>query len=194
MLQIECLTTLDLISKLIYNSDYSIPDCIVGDFDSIRPEVQEYYQQKNVKLLFRYDQDYTDLEKCLYVSLERVAEYSNSNGIKNNAIFILGSAGGRVDHTFSTFSQVLKYINMYTYELKETDILLFSKSSISTYLKPGINKIVSSVSMRDNNRYYSIVPLFGETIVEIHEVEGNHKISNYLLISQEIKVWRKYTV
>ncbi len=153
-----------------------IPSCIVGDFDSIRKEVQEYYEQRNVKLLYRYDQDYTDLEKCLYFSLEKLAE-NYKNGTKSNSIIILGSSGGRMDHTFSTYSQVLKYISNYSFEMKQTDIILISKSSLSIYLKPGINKLILPVSMRGDNRDYSVIPLLEEVKVNVHEVEENIRMS-----------------
>jgi thiamine pyrophosphokinase len=175
-----------------------IPNCIVGDFDSIRSEVQDFFSKKNVKMFMKQDQDTTDLEKCLYVSLEKISEisvetdsdnynynfnkYANLNNnlndyenlcknIKKYSIVILGASGGRIDHTFSAYSQVFKYLNMYSYEFGETEILMMSKSSCSVYLKPGRNIIYLSNTMEKKNQGFSIIPLFGEGRLEIYEDE-----------------------
>lgn len=182
-----------------------IPNCIVGDFDSIRSEVQEFYSKKNVKMIMKQDQDTTDLEKCLYVSLEKTSEisveidsenynYNNYNNkytnlltnqvdiecvnknLKKFSIIILGASGGRIDHTFSAYSQVFKYLNMYSYEFKETEILMLSKSSCSIYLKPGRNIVYLSEAWEKKNQGFSIIPLFGEgklVLYEDEEIEEN---------------------
>lgn len=184
-----------------------IPHCIVGDFDSIRSEVQDYNTQKNVKMIMKQDQDTTDLEKCLYVSLEKISEISvetdsenynyNNNyninkytnllsnsidienvnkNLKKFSIIILGASGGRIDHTFSAYSQVFKYLNMYSYEFNETEILMISKSSCSVYLKHGRNIIYLSKDWEKKNQGFSIIPLFGEgklIIYEDEEIEKN---------------------
>jgi thiamine pyrophosphokinase len=169
--------------KLINTSEENIPNCIVGDFDSIRPEVQEHYNGKNVKLLHRIDQETTDLEKCLYVSLEKIGEFSCNINEENKryAIIILGSAGGRIDHTFAAYSQVYKYINNYQYELGPIEIFLISQSSVSVYLKHGLNKIVSCKNFRNKENGYSIIPLFGEINVAIREIEEDYTFSNKII-------------
>lgn len=184
-----------------------IPNCIVGDFDSIRSEVQEFYSKKSVKMFMKQNQDTTDLEKCLYVSLEKISEIQvesdsemgdfnyfsgnqkinetsyNQNDYENIkkkkkkfAIIILGASGGRIDHTFSAYSQVYKYLNMYSFEFIDTEILMMSKSSCSVYLKPGKNIVFLTKTWEKKNQGFSIIPLFGEgklTIYENEETEEN---------------------
>jgi len=184
-----------------------IPNCIVGDFDSIRSEVQEYYSKKNVKMFMKQDQDTTDLEKCLYVSLEKISEiqiendsetynynykyvsetYSNDlEVIKKNkkkySIIILGASGGRIDHTFSAYSQVFKYLNMYSFEFAETEILMMSKSSCSVYLKLGRNIVFLTKTLEKRKQGFSIIPLFGEGKLKIYENEEteNNKFGNFI--------------
>lgn len=158
-----------------------MPNWIVGDFDSIRPEVQEFYKQKGVKLLQRADQDTTDLEKCLYLSLEKISEKASNQDRtyaeeitenKKFSIILLGSSGGRIDHTYSTYSQVWKFLTSYPEELRETEVIMLSKSSCSVYLKPGQNDIIMPSKYDNKEEGYSVIPLFGEGKITVSEQEN----------------------
>jgi thiamine pyrophosphokinase len=127
-------------------------------------------------MVIKKDQDNTDLDKCLYISLEKLGvldifnDSQNANN-KKTAFIILGSSGGRIDHTFSTYHHVYKYLNLYADQLSETEIYMISKSSISVFLKNGVNVIESCDIIQNKNYGYSIIPIYGEATVNISDSE-----------------------
>ena len=42
-----------------------LPSFIMGDLDSIRPEVRSYYSEKGTVIEELEDQDHNDMEKCV---------------------------------------------------------------------------------------------------------------------------------
>lgn len=56
-----------------------VPDIIVGDLDSLRPEVARFYEGLGSEIKLRDDQDHCDFEKCL-VEVERRLSSSSPSG------------------------------------------------------------------------------------------------------------------
>lgn len=68
------------------------PDCIIGDLDSIQPEVKEYYEAKAVMFKkFPPRKDFTDIQLALDLAIEWNAD----------EIVMLGAMGKRLDHTLA---------------------------------------------------------------------------------------------
>lgn len=69
------------------------PDCIVGDFDSVRPEVIGHYRAQGGIPIHKYnpEKDATDTAIAVRKALEAGAE----------EIWFLGSTGSRLDHVLS---------------------------------------------------------------------------------------------
>lgn len=74
-----------------------IPDCIIGDLDSITQKTRHYFS--SVPVIHNPDQNSTDLEKVL--------EYLLANHFIS--AMIVGATGDRPDHTMANFSILLKY-------------------------------------------------------------------------------------
>ncbi|XP_074565411.1 thiamine pyrophosphokinase 1-like isoform X1 [Curcuma longa] len=85
------------------------PDIIRGDMDSIRPEVKEFYVNLGVKIEdASYDQDTTDLHKCVTYVCNSMDELAKSNF----CILIAGALGGRFDHEAGNINVLYKFSNI----------------------------------------------------------------------------------
>jgi len=69
-----------------------VPNCIIGDMDSIYPKVLEHYTRMEVPILkYPKRKDFTDTQLALGAADEKGAD----------SITLIGSLGGRLDHTLS---------------------------------------------------------------------------------------------
>src|SRR5215510_8577350 len=73
------------------------PDVVLGDFDSLRPGVSERLAQAAFVPVL--DQEASDLDKAIAYARERGAR----------RITLTGAGGGRMDHTLTHISLLLKY-------------------------------------------------------------------------------------
>lgn len=153
----------------------------MGDFESIKPEIKDYYVEKGAKLAFRSDLDTTDIEKAIYVALEKISESQN---IQKTAIFIIGS-GGRVDHSYSTFGSVYKYHN--DYKELNTDVFMVSCSSISMFLAPGINKLITSKVLELREEGYSLICFGSKGLLKLLETAEEGYEESAIQIEKEFK-------
>lgn len=81
------------------------PDYIIGDLDSAKTEVLDYFEEKGTKIKKSPCQDSTDLEKVLTLFQEDILtkdEYK-SHDIR---FMVLGGLGGRMDHTLTNLSHL----------------------------------------------------------------------------------------
>lgn len=139
-----------------------MPTHIVGDFDSVRAEIVEYYQvETNVPIRrFRPEKDASDTEIAVNLAVEL--------GVKK--LWILGGTGTRLDHVMANI-QVLKIAH---------------DSGVQTYLIDAYNRISlaeKEVILCERDRfgdYFSLFPFGG--IVEDISIEGaKYPLSHYRL-------------
>ncbi len=122
------------------------PDQMMGDFDSVEPEVLRYYQKLEIPSeIFPTRKDYTDSELALWAAMDL-----SKNG---DEICILGGIGSRMDHTLGNIFLLYEPL----------------KKGIKTYLMDGINEIQMlqgpcyvKVERREEQQYLSILPFLGD--------------------------------
>ncbi|XP_077240709.1 thiamine pyrophosphokinase1 isoform X2 [Tasmannia lanceolata] len=85
------------------------PDAIKGDMDSVRPEVREFYSNLGTKIVDEsYDQDTTDLHKCVAYIHDSTPNLEKSN----LCILIAGALGGRFDHEVGNINVLCRFSNI----------------------------------------------------------------------------------
>ena len=133
-------------------------------------------------MIEKQDQESCDLEKCLYIAIEKLGEledsfyFNSSKRIKKNSIIIYASNGGRIDNTLSTFHCVFKYRNNFYDQLFNSEIYMVSKRNICVFLKGGLNTIFHHKANTNSQMNYSIIALNGEGLVKV--TENNEEKSN----------------
>ncbi|GAB1600357.1 thiamin pyrophosphokinase 1-like [Argonauta hians] len=136
----------------VYNNlskeDY-IPDIITGDFDSIKPEVKEYYQLNGVDVIETPDQNETDFTKCLRIVFGLI------NHVQVERIIVLVGFQGRVDQQFANFNTLYTFRNL-GYD-KFVPIYMMSETDLVCLLRTGKNRIEVASEIRDGN--CGLIPL-----------------------------------
>jgi thiamine pyrophosphokinase len=151
-------------------------DTIIGDLDSIRPEVLELWKTRGTQIIHDKDQFSTDFTKAVrYLKTFKIpkdAEFTTPDigfregkigNIKSGAgirdIVVLGGLGGRVDQGMSTLHHLYCYQD--ERNLLPGKMFLLSSEAISFVLKPGRHRI----QVRDGSskfglgKHIGIIPL-----------------------------------
>ncbi len=98
------------------------PHFLVGDLDSVRPEVRAWVGEERV--VPRPSQDHTDLEKTLAFALEKGASQA----------VILAATGGRLDHALENLGLLGRYGSKLPCEIREEKtriVPIFSQARFS---------------------------------------------------------------
>jgi len=136
------------------------PDAIVGDLDSIREEVSEYYKDRGVNVQRCFSQDDSDLEKCL----NHLMEYCDENPLLDESyykIVITGGMGGRMDHTLNNIHIIHKFALKYGTRHHNLSVLLLDDDSVGTCILPGITQYYKAKEF-EKEKGCGIFPMLGE--------------------------------
>lgn len=148
-------------SNLIYDSFPSVrlepgispymPDSIVGDLDSLRPEVRKFFEDHGTVIHQEADQDSTDLDKSLrYYASKLTDDVDRFVAI----IGTIGSHEGRIDQFFAVIN------SMYSWRQSRLRVFSVGNESVLIVLKPGSHRI--QVPPSALNRHCGMVPMFGK--------------------------------
>ena len=79
-----------------------VPNVIIGDLDSIEPDIKEYYRKKKVEFVtYPPKKDFTDTELAIDYALK----------LKPNFITLIGFLGSRFDHSLANIFLLKKIAN-----------------------------------------------------------------------------------
>lgn len=124
-----------------------VPDVIVGDLDSLRPEVAAYYKGLGAEVKVRADQDHNDFEKCLVEVEARLsappedageteARDSDTSNACPATVVGLGAFGGRFDHEMAGMSLLHSYTSRFR------RLVLMGAGNVAFLLEPGLSHVV----------------------------------------------------
>ncbi len=111
--------------KYLAWSEDTAPDAIVGDMDTLSPELKEKFAQ----IIVKYDeQDYDDLAKAV--------RYATSAYPKLERVSILGAGGGAEDFTIGNYGLLMEFAQMYPgvrFEAVSDHTVAFSLTDSSSF-------------------------------------------------------------
>jgi thiamine pyrophosphokinase len=146
-------------------------NAIVGDLDSLRPEVEEHFSHRGVIIEKNADQESTDFQKCLKWIRKRTAQPKVSGAGEDLPtqvdVVAIGGLGGRVDQGFSGIHHL--YLAQDDPELLDGQIYLLSEQSLSFVLGAGQNVI--HVDRDTFNENVGIIPVLGPAIITTKGLE-----------------------
>lgn len=77
-----------------------VPTCIVGDFDSIRSEVREWYEARGTTVVKRLDNSENDFEKAMQLTESIRTEHELP-------VVVIGGFAGRIDQTLGNLNTLI---------------------------------------------------------------------------------------
>lgn len=170
----QCVIAVDRGVEFLYYHKI-VPDYIVGDFDSAREEIRDYYKNETNVPIREYNpvKDASDTEIAIRLAM--------TLGCKE--MVILGATGGRIDHLWANVQSL-----MIPYKAGITAKILDSQNLI-TIIGGGETHIRRSESFGE---YFSVFPLgeevFGFNISGAKYPLRNHTLTPYnsLCVSNQI--------
>ncbi|XP_035221320.1 thiamin pyrophosphokinase 1-like [Stegodyphus dumicola] len=125
-----------------------IPDVICGDFDSVTPDVLDYYQNKGVEIVHTPDQDETDFTKAVRLAVQYIAEKK----LQVSAIVAVARNGERLDHILGNLN------TLYTAnEITSIPVFILGHGSLTWLFCPGSHKVHITDDVKDS--HLGLIPL-----------------------------------
>lgn len=90
-----------LYDSFTHDRDEYLPTHIVGDLDSSREDVIEYYSSKDVAVHKESDQNFSDAHKGIRLAAKLLESEPLPEGEKTSKVVILFPFGGRIDQTLN---------------------------------------------------------------------------------------------
>ena len=151
------------------------PYAIVGDMDSLRPDVEEHYRSQDVKIAKDPDQYSTDLQKCLKYIEDHIIGLQDEDASPRRKmdVAIFGSLGGRADQAFSQLHHL--YASSQNMTSMIGDMYLVTTESVMFLLAKGKNNIYAPVGPEHFTENVGIIPIGRPSIITTHGLEWDVK-------------------
>ncbi|XP_046847018.1 thiamin pyrophosphokinase 1-like [Xenia sp. Carnegie-2017] len=105
------------------------PTYITGDFDSIKPDVMEYYKNKGTAFVSTPDQDHTDFTKAI----RHVISHCDD---QVSAVVVLAEFSGLLDQTMANVNTLYEAA-----KITQKDVILLASDCLAFLLQPGKHRI-----------------------------------------------------
>lgn len=139
-----------------------IPDVLCGDFDSVRTNVKNFYEERHVEIIHTPDQSKTDFLKALEI-------VSQKN--KSTTVIVSCDNVGRLDHIMANLNGLYQAAcNNCTNDL---NIYLLSSMDITWLLKTGYHAIKIPPDLWSEKSHCSLIPLGQQSRVSTHGLKWN---------------------
>jgi len=111
-----------------------LPHSIIGDLDSIRPAVADYYRSRGVCVRCIEDQNENDLDKTVSGILEVVQE--REQAAREWTVVVLGPFGGRMDQELAAIHSSFKWMDTFQ------RLVLLSDETVAHALSSGTSSLL----------------------------------------------------
>ncbi|XP_065222762.1 thiamin pyrophosphokinase 1-like [Planococcus citri] len=128
--------------------NFAIPNVISGDFDSVKPNVLEFYRKNDTILVHTPDQTKTDFFKALEVLVSTT---------KSNTVIVFCDNVGRFDHMMANINVLFKA--QQDIRMEHLKILILGNNDITWLLEPGEHMIYVPKELWSEKAYCSLIPI-----------------------------------
>ena len=158
----RCVIGVDKGMEFLYQHQF-MPDYIVGDFDSVREEIRDYYKNEAHVPVREYNpvKDASDTEMAIRLAMT----------LGSKDITILGATGGRIDHLWANVQSLMIPFKA-GIEAKIVD-----RQNMITIIGGGETHIRKSAAF---GPYFSVFPL-GEEIFGFNISGAKYPLKNHIL-------------
>ncbi|KAI8866112.1 thiamine pyrophosphokinase [Ramicandelaber brevisporus] len=133
-----------------------LPDAIIGDLDSLRPEVADFYRTNGVTVTKFVDDYSTDFMKAV----DLIAAFEDRDELiapdDKCTIVALGGLGGRLDQAIHSLKMLYMFSGV-------RELILVGDGSMATLARGGYRNVIREASKPDAIRTCGVLPLGNKT-------------------------------